>query len=84
MTILMMMVSYLLKIIQHFFNSPRCNIADDDDNSDEESGSVKMKLKISKAGTSSMSAGRPKGTPGRRKRSQKKYTISDDDDDDMD
>lgn len=59
----------------------------DDDNSDEESGSVKMKLKISKAGTSSsssMSASKPKGTPGRRKRSQKKYTISDDDDDDMD
>lgn len=60
---------------------------DDDDNSDEETSSVKMKLKIPKASSSSAastsmsSASKPKGTPGRRKRPQKKYTISDDDDD---
>ncbi|XP_055706640.1 ATP-dependent helicase brm isoform X2 [Phlebotomus papatasi] len=67
------------------------SFGEDDDNSDDESGSVKMKLKLSKGGaaSSSSSSSAKKATPvvttsGRRKRTQKKYTISDDDDDDMD
>ncbi|GAB0086937.1 ATP-dependent helicase brm [Sergentomyia squamirostris] len=67
------------------------SFGEDDDNSDDESGSVKMKLKLSKSGaaSSSSSSSAKKSTPvvssaGRRKRTQKKYTISDDDDDDMD
>ncbi|XP_059607838.1 ATP-dependent helicase brm isoform X2 [Phlebotomus argentipes] len=66
------------------------SFGEDEDNSDDESGSVKMKLKLSKGGAASSSSSSsakkaaPVTTSGRRKRTQKKYTISDDDDDDMD
>lgn len=68
------------------FLSIAASFGEEDENSDDESSNLKLKLKVPKATSSSVAKkiATPGGSTSRRKRITKKYAISDDDDEDMD